>query len=363
MRVVVLHNRVRRKASAAERDVLVQVEAVSEAVRLAGHDVLTLPVWLDLSELRLELEDVRPDVAFNLVESLGGSDRLAVLATTVLDVLGCPYTGSPTRAIFLLSDKLEEKRHLRDAGVPTPDWVSPADGSWQGADPVSGPPDRYILKPVYEHASCGIEAASVVEARGLRQLRAELSRREQQLGKPCFAERYVDGREFNLSVLAGPRGPEVLPPAEILFDGLPGDRPRIVDYRAKWEPDSPEYCGTPRTFDFPASDGPLLAELARQARSCWHLFGLHGYARVDFRVDAEGRPWVLEVNANPCLSPDAGFAAAVDRAGTAFPQAIQRVLDDAVRPRVVPRPAGTVPPPIHPIGTQLSGGTPVKSEV
>jgi len=79
------------------------------------------------------------------------------------------------------------------------------------------------------------------------------------------------------------------------------------------------------------ADGPLLQRLRRFAKSCWALFGLRGYARVDFRVDAEGQPWVLEVNANPCLSPDAGYAASLSRAGIDFDQAVQQILEDVPR--------------------------------
>jgi D-alanine-D-alanine ligase len=184
----------------------------------------------------------------------------------------------------------------------------------------------------------------VVDAHDLSSLRERLSSRQQNIGRPCFAERYVEGRELNVSLLAGPRGPNVLPPAEILFCGFPANTARLVDYRAKWDPDSLEYQNTPRRFRFPAADQPLLEELVRLTRSCWYLFGLRGYARVDFRVDPRGKPWILEVNANPCLSPDAGFAAALGEAGLSFQEGIERILADAVG-----RPARTsdvhLPPP------------------
>jgi len=104
----------------------------------------------------------------------------------------------------------------------------------------------------------------------------------------------------------------------------------VVGYRAKWDADSFEYHHTPRRFDFPSPDRPLLVHLETLARDCWELFDLGGYARVDFRVDEQGQPWVLEINANCCLSPDAGFAAAVERGNIPFNEAVRRILNDAL---------------------------------
>jgi D-alanine-D-alanine ligase len=123
----------------------------------------------------------------------------------------------------------------------------------------------------------------------------------------------------------------VLPPAEILFEGYADQALKIVGYRAKWDSDSYEFHHTPRRFDFPPEDAALLARLRDLALQCWRLFGLNGYARVDFRIDAAGRPWILEINANPCLSPDAGFAAALDAAGISYAAAIDCIIADAQR--------------------------------
>ncbi len=187
------------------------------------------------------------------------------------------------------------------------------------------------MKAVFEHASFGMGDDAVVRETG-RSAEDHIDERNRRFGREFFAERYIPGREFNLSLLAGPAGPEVLPPAEIDFSSFPEDKPRIVGYAAKWSEGTFEYHQTPRKFDHPALDDGLLAELKRLAIRCWHTFGLRGYVRVDFRVDADGRPWILEINGNPCLSPDAGFAAALDRAGIPFPQAIDRILADAQRP-------------------------------
>jgi D-alanine-D-alanine ligase len=143
-----------------------------------------------------------------------------------------------------------------------------------------------------------------------------------------LAEVYVEGREFNLALLSAREGVELLPPAEIVFDHYPEGKRRVVCYRAKWEEDSFEYGHTPRSFDFLC--GPsVIQRLEEIARACWDLFGLAGYARVDFRVDKEERPWVLEVNTNPCLSPDAGFAAAAARAGLSMTRVVERIVEDA----------------------------------
>ena len=144
-----------------------------------------------------------------------------------------------------------------------------------------------------------------------------------------YAESYIDGREFNLALLTG----EFLPAAEIQFVEFPDDKLRIVDFRAKWEEDSFEYTHTPRTFDFPAADQPLLAELQSIARRCWDFFNLRGYARVDFRVDRNNRPWVLEINTNPCLSPDGGFHAAAERNGLSFTKTVERIVNDCLSGR------------------------------
>ncbi len=144
-------------------------------------------------------------------------------------------------------------------------------------------------------------------------------------GRPLFAEQFIEGREFNISLLAG----EVLPPAEIDFRAFPAGKPRIVGQRAKWDIGSFEYEQTPRRFDFPAADNRLLQILAELSRRCWELFELDGFARVDFRVDEAGSPWILEVNVNPCLSPDAGFAAALSEAGIGYDEAVRRILSRA----------------------------------
>jgi D-alanine-D-alanine ligase len=326
MRVTILHNAVPPDAPPDEQDVLVQAAAVREALAGQGHAVEALPCDLDLAKLGRLLKAAPPGAVFNLVESLDGYGRLIHLVPDLLDTLGIRYAGCPAEALYITSNKLLAKRLLQAAGLPTPSWYQLV-----GGDLVAGgesPPigARFIIKSVWEDASVGMDDVAVVtdDPAGLRR---ELASRHDAPGAPWFAELYVEGREFNISVLEGPDGPQVLPAAEMMFEDYPAGKPRIVGYAAKWAPDSFEYRHTRRRFDLPVRDLKLLDDLAAQARASWDLFGLHGWVRVDFRVDQAGQPWILEVNANPCLSPDAGFTAACARAGLAFDQAVSRILE------------------------------------
>ena len=328
MNIVVLHSEIDSCAPADEQDVLTQVEAVSSALRTMGHSAVALPFSLDLPSLsqRLRLESC--DFVFNLVETGGGQGRLIHLAPAFLDFLNLPYSGAGTEATFLTSNKLAAKRFLSANRLRTPAWVSLGDSSIKGAFPMGSP---FIVKSIWEHASIGLEEDSIVRPEDLNGLRDDIRKRLGQIGAAGFAEQYIDGREFNLAILAGSEGPDVLPPAEIEFIGYEDNRYRIVGYRAKWDDKAFEYHHTPRRFDFGQKDRPLLLSLKRMALRCWKLFDLRGYARVDFRVDREGIPWVLEINSNPCLSPDSGFTAATVRAGLCYEDVIGRIMEDTFR--------------------------------
>jgi len=309
-------------AGADAADTLQQAETVAAALAGLGLDSYRLPVSLDLAAARRQLGERRPAFVFNLVESLAGTGRLLHLVPAMLEVVGMPFTGSGAEAVYVTNTKPLAKRLLRAAGIATPAWQDAAEAG-RALPPGTGP---WIVKSVAEHASIGLDDEAVV--RDHAALPALIGKRRRRIGGAWFVEQFVEGREFNVAVLAGERGPQVLPIAEMCFVDFPPGKPRIVDYAAKWQEDSFGYSHTPRNFDLPPGDAPLLAALDEIALACWRLFGLRGYARVDFRVDAAGQPWVLEVNANPCLSPDAGFAAAAARGGLASIDIVARIIAD-----------------------------------
>lgn len=328
MHVLILHNAVTRESPADARDILDQMEAVRSALVSLGHQVTSLDVDLRLDRALASVRESAPDVIFNLVEAIEDSGQLVPLATGLLDFLGVPYTGTPTEGLVLTSHKILTKRWLRSAGIATPDW-------WEPGDAVPAGPGPWIVKPLWEDASIGMDDDSVVADFSL--VAGTLASKAQV--RPCrwFAERFVEGREINVALLAGPDGPRVLPIPEIRFEDFPAGKPRIVGYAAKWHEDSFENRHTVRHFLDPRRESALCDALGAVARRCWALFELGGYARVDFRVDEAGRPWVLEINANPCISPDAGFAAALAEAGLEYAEGMAHIIADAVRRTGPPR--------------------------
>jgi D-alanine-D-alanine ligase len=315
LEIVLLHDAQDAAGRPDASDTLVEAAAIAAALRSLGYATATLPVGLDLGALERELRTRRPHAVVNLVESLEGRGRLVHVVPALLESLGVPYTGCSPEALAGTSHKLAAKRSLERADIATPAVFdgTAADGPW-------------IVKSVFEHASLGLDDSSVVH--GVDAVGRLLDARRAELGGAWFAERFVAGRELNVSLIAAPAGPRALPVAEIEFAGFPPGKPAIVGYAAKWHADSFEYRNTVRSF---AVEPELAARAERLALACWELFALDGYARVDFRVDASGLPFVLEVNANPCLSPDAGFAAALAQAGIGYTDAVDWLIAAALR--------------------------------
>jgi D-alanine-D-alanine ligase len=342
MKILVAHSPLGEVASLDDEDVLAQVRAVAEAATRLGHEVEVRP-WPEAGfapdapgasgapDAPGPFPDVAADLVVNLVESIQGSARHVHHVPAVLARHGLPCTGSPARALERSTSKLLAKTDLTGAGLPTPVWLD-----HQGRGNAAFP-GTYIVKSVWEHASHGLDADNVLAVSCQEELMAAMRERQRNLGGEWFAEAYVPGREFNLALLANPDDGEtpiqVLAPAEIRFLDFPTNQPQVVGFRAKWLEQSFEYQNTVRELEFQKQDAPLLAELSAMALDCWRVFGLEGYARVDYRVDRKGRPWIIDVNANPCLSPDAGFQAALSASGLTFDTALDRIFQAVAVPR------------------------------
>jgi D-alanine-D-alanine ligase len=318
--IVILHQHVPESASPDEKDVLVQRDEIADSIERLGYEPVKVAMTLDVEAAKNALYAAKPLKVVNLVESIDGSDRLMGIAPALLDSLSMDYTGSGADAIAMTGNKVLAKRLMKQAGIPTPPFFLISE-----IENAKLPKGAYIIKSSFDHASIGIDENSLIKVYGKID-KAAFIKASGKYKSESFAERFIDGREFNIAILDGPDGPEILPHAEIVFKNYPKGKPRIVNYKAKWETDSFEYKNTVRNYKFAKSDKRMLGLLSKYALKCWDVFGLRGYARVDFRVDADGKPWVLEINANPCLSSDAGFIAAAEQKGLAFDDVIRRIL-------------------------------------
>ena len=160
MNIVILHNAVSSNDSPEDLDTLGQASAISDSLCRLGHNGVTVPCTLDLAALRETLLEYRPQLVFNLVESLGGTDSLSYLASALLDALGLPYTGNSTDALFTTNHKLLAKRMMQLAGLPTPHWLS-EHGCGPDSDTVPLHPPC-IIKSVWEHGSRGLDDDNVL---------------------------------------------------------------------------------------------------------------------------------------------------------------------------------------------------------
>jgi D-alanine-D-alanine ligase len=316
-KVIILIGELSESAAPDEMDVLQQARVVEDELINSGYSTARAYMGTDLGKTLRLLQRSEADIVFNLVESIGGKAELIHVAPALLRSAGIPFTGSGPEAMMITSNKIVAKRIMEMAGIPTPGFIIPGDQTQK----TSG---RYIVKPLREDASVGIDDNSIIEG----DIISKLSVAAMKGNREVFAEEYITGREFNISVIAGKNGPVVLPPAEIIFRDFPEGKPEIIGYSAKWDESSFEYNNTIRSFKFDNADALLMERLREISLRCWKVFGLNGYARVDFRVNENGEPFVLEVNANPCISPDAGFYAATREAGMGFREVIERILAD-----------------------------------
>ena len=256
------------------------------------------------------LRERKPAVVFNLFEGSLDDTETESYVAGLLEWSGIPYTGSPPQALSLARAKHTTKMVLRSAGVPT--------AAFMVIDQLPVPTCKLrwpvIVKAAKQDASVGLDQNSVcTDAKQLEQRVAYIL---ETYGAPVLVEEFIDGREFNVAVVEMPEL-RYLPPAEILFEKHVGEWP-ILTYAGKWTPGSNAYESTPPKYPADIS-GPLARKLGKIAVKAFGLIGCRDYGRVDFRVSAAGKPYVLEINPNPEISDEAGFAQCLNSAGLSYP--------------------------------------------
>ncbi|NJK85489.1 MAG: ATP-grasp domain-containing protein [Bacteroidales bacterium] len=236
----------------------------------------------------------------------------------MLNAFYIPFTGIPLEALFNTTSKVMAKRLMIANQIPTPPFFGIHETDKLKKD------QQYIVKPIWEEGSVGLDEDAVFSPVE----KDKLNRVKELSSNHYFIEHFITGREFNVSILASKNGPEVLHPAEMIFTNYPEGKPKMLGYKAKWNEDSMEYKNTSRSFSTLQKDSPLYDRIQKICLKCWDTFHLKGYARVDIRLDEDENIFVLEINGNPCISPDSGFIAAAGFSGYDSSLVVQRISED-----------------------------------
>ncbi|NWG12083.1 MAG: ATP-grasp domain-containing protein [Acidobacteria bacterium] len=300
-----------------------EVGAVEESLRAGGFNPYVLAVEHFSRDVFNTLIRIAPRFVFNLCEEINHRCELEMCVAGLLDLMGIPYTGSGPLALGLALNKFRVKKMLRSFNIPTARGYLHPPGENSCVRNLGFP---VIVKPVHEDGSLGIGPSSVCkDSAGLRE---QVKIVHDIYRQSALVEEYLDGREFNVSILGDGR-PEILAISEIDFSGMPPGMPRIVSYQAKWDEDSPLYRGTVPVC--PARiPGRLESRVRDLAVRSFRAVGCRDYARIDMRTDAEGRVRVLEVNPNPDIGPKAGFARAARAAGYTYTDMVLRISEFAL---------------------------------
>lgn len=309
----------------AEAEVRDQAEAVQDALEKLDLEYKGFPLKDDVESLVRALKLYKPDVVINLCEEALGDSHLEMNVPSILELLGIPYTGSPPLALGLCQNKGLTKDILRAKGIPTPTYhVLSSFEDWK-----RGIDYPLIVKPLREDASLGISRKSFVT--DVNELKSQVEYVNKRYRQPALVEKYIDGRELNVAIL-GNEKPKVLPISEIVFEF--SDEPKIVDYSAKWFKESDEYKKTKPVC--PARLKPAIRDkVERVALQAYKVLYCRDYARVDIRLKGNV-PYVLEANANPGISPEAGFVRSLKAAGISFEEFVKGIICFALerkRPR------------------------------
>ena len=300
----------------AELETIQTAKTIAEQLNVAGIRAQTYVVT-DLDDVdRIASEfDVDHTLVFNLCEHLqGDSHRDGEVAQRMTD-LRIQFTGASVAALANCLDKSRTKAMLQAAGVPT----APYQVFKRPDEPIRVPLPAFV-KPLAEDGSIGIDRDSVV--RDAASLRRRVEYLLAAYREPALVEEFIDGREFNIGMWGNGRL-YTLPLAELDYRDWADPYQRFLHFDAKWNPDAPEYWTM--YVRCPANVDEALAEqLRRIARRAYRVMGCRDYARVDMRLH-RGKPLVLEVNPNPCLSPDSGFPNAARVAGYGYPAVVSRI--------------------------------------
>ncbi len=293
---------------------------VVSTLKKLGHDVHPLGVKSDLGVMHSAIEQWKPDIAFNLLEEFDGVAVYDQHVVSYLELLRVPYTGCNPRGLMLARDKVLTKKVLAFHRIPSPDFMEVPQGRTAKRPKQLAFP--LIVKSVNEEASLGISQASIVDDDD--KLNERVAFVHNSVGSGALIERYIEGREFYVGI-TGNGHLHVLPVWELIMDKLPDDAKRIATARVKWSRKYQQKYGitSREAGQLPEGKAQEIQDLSKRV---YRALGLSGYARIDMRMDVEGRLYVLEANPNPQIAENEDFADSAKKTGYNYKELLQELL-------------------------------------
>ncbi|MCA1586710.1 MAG: ATP-grasp domain-containing protein [Acidobacteria bacterium] len=292
---------------------------VISTLRAQGHDLHAIAVDDDLTPIRRAIDEFRPTIVFNLMEAFADVGVFDQNVVSYLELLRVPYTGCNPRGLTLSRDKALAKKLMAYHRIPVPDFTVVA----RDRRPILPKKLRFplIVKSLLYESSTGISQASVVANE--EQLHKRVQFIHESVGTAAIVEQFVEGRELYVGVIGNARL-QVLPVWEMSFAQMPEHTWRIATERVKWSVQYQKRHGID-TAEAVLPDG-LAPRIQHVAKRVYRALDLTGYARIDLRMDAEGKLFVIEANPNPQLAQGEDFAESANRAGVPYGNLLDRIM-------------------------------------
>ncbi|MEP6887912.1 MAG: ATP-grasp domain-containing protein [Nitrospirales bacterium] len=293
---------------------------VVTALQKLGHEVKPLGLQDDLSVARQAIKDWEPDIIFNLLEAFDNIVMFDHNIVSFLEMLRMAYTGSNARGLMLARDKSLSKKLMAYHRIPMPEFAVIRRG--QKVRASKRLPFPLIVKSLTEEASLGISQASVVDSE--EKLKERVAFIHDNIGTDALVEQFIEGRELYVGVMGNHRL-RVFPIWEMQFTKMPNSVHHIATERVKWSVKYQEKHGiqTSELKDLPEDQRQRIQHLCRRV---YRALELSGYARIDLRMDKDGKAYVLEANPNPQIARGEDFAESAKRAGLSYEALLQRIL-------------------------------------
>lgn len=289
-------------------------------LRKLGHDVHVLGVQWELRPIREAVDVLKPDIVFNLLEEFHGETTNDHNVVGFLELMKVPYTGCNPRGLMLSRGKALSKKLLHYHRIRVPEFaVFPIGRKVRRPRHLAFP---LIVKSLIEHSSTGISQASIVDSD--EKLSERVRFVHERVGTDAIAEQFIDGRELYVSVLGNDRLRAFAPWELAAEKGDPAE-PLIATAKAKHDPDYQTKKGI--VIRAAQELHPAVEErLLHDSKRIYRILELTGYARIDFRLDADDRAYFLEANPNPDIAEHEEFASAANFDGVEYPKLLERII-------------------------------------